>query len=144
MHTNQHKHVLPHFSAVASIQIFCVTFEAGIRYFPKMKGISLLFHKDAIDETPFQDACTNYGREKVVKVIEDTLTYYHSDTPLNIAYTLLSAAIDDGIHLDCVYFLLRRQPDVLQKLLSAKVETATAEGGEDNNSKAIRKRKRKS
>ena len=145
MQPNHHKHVILHFAAT-SIQAFRVVFEAGIRYFPKKKGISILFSKDEDDDTPFQDACNNHGREKVVKIIEDTLTYYHSDTPLNIADTLLSAAVDDDIHLDCVYFLLRRQPDVLQKMLSAKAETAeatvTAEGNEDNNSKVIRKRKR--
>ena len=145
MQPNHHKHVILHFAAT-SIQAFRVVFEAGIRYFPKKKGISILFSKDEDDDTPFQDACNNHGREKVVKIIEDTLTYYHSDTPLNIADALLSAAIDDSIHLDCVYFLLRRQPDVLQKMLSAKAETAeatvTAEGNEDNNSKVIRKRKR--
>lgn len=146
MQPNHHKHVILHFAAT-SIQAFRVVFEAGIRYFPKKKGISILFSKDEDDETPFQNACNHHEREKVVKIIEDTLTYYHSDTPLNIADTLLSAAIDDSIHLDCVYFLLRRQPDVLQKMLPAKAETAeanaTADGDEDNNSKVIRKRKRK-
>jgi hypothetical protein len=147
MHTNQqHKCVPLDFAVRASPIAFYVTFDAGIRYFPKKKGISLLFHIDEDDETPFQYACKNYAREKAMKVIEDTLTYYHSGTPLNIADALLSAAIDDGIHLDCVYFLLRREPDVLQKLISAKAESAEAmaEGDEDNNSEVIRKRKRKS
>jgi hypothetical protein len=144
--TNDYRALPLHFAVMSPIQAFCVTFEAGIRYFPKKKGISLLFYKTEGDDTPFQDFCNVHPREKVLKIIEDTLTYYHSDTPLNIADTLLSAAIDDSIHLDCVYFLLRRQPDVLQKLLSAKAETAeatvTADGYEDNNSKVIRKRKR--
>ncbi|OEU23669.1 hypothetical protein FRACYDRAFT_233841 [Fragilariopsis cylindrus CCMP1102] len=141
--TNEKRCIPLHFAAVYSMQAFRVTFEAGIRYFPKKIGIAALFFKDEDDKTPYQDACKRIGREKVMKVIDDTLTYYHSDTPLNIADTLLSVAIDDDIHLDCVYYVLRRQPGILQELLSAKAETAE-EGDEDKNSKIIRKRKRKS
>ena len=32
----------------------------------------------------------------------------------------LSAAIDEDVSLDCVYFLLRRDPDMLHKLLQAE------------------------
>ena len=45
--------------------------------------------------------------------------------PYNIADALITAAIDETIHLDCVYFLLRREPDILHKLLSSK-HTAAA------------------
>jgi hypothetical protein len=45
---------------------------------------------------------------------------------------LLLAAIDEGVHLDCVYFLLRREPDILQKLLSSTLPSAVA--AESNNS----------
>ena len=30
---------------------------------------------------------------------------------------LITAAIDEIVHLDCVYFLMRRNPDVLQQEL---------------------------
>jgi hypothetical protein len=54
-------------------------------------------------------------------VIEDTLTRSSSssssldknNTSINTVEALVMAAIDENIHLDCVYFLLRRQPDVL-------------------------------
>ena len=36
--------------------------------------------------------------------------------PYNIADALITAAIEEGgVHLDCVYFLLRRHPGVLQR-----------------------------
>jgi len=101
----------------SSIREFQLIFEYGIRYFPKMKGINILFHKYNIGETPFQFACEEFGRDEVMKIIEDTLARY-SDTPLNVAEALLSAAIDEKSHLDCVYFLLRRELDVLVKLQS--------------------------
>jgi hypothetical protein len=101
-----------------SIRGFQLVFEAGIKFFPKRKGINLLFHKTILNyDTPFQRACKTFGREKVMKIIEDTLVRY-SDTPINIADALLSAATDKNVILDGVYFLLRREPDVLQKLLS--------------------------
>jgi hypothetical protein len=57
-----------HFAASNStIQGFRSVFEAGIRYFPKKKGISLLFKKDSNGMhgiTPFQDACKKFGYKK--------------------------------------------------------------------------------
>jgi hypothetical protein len=44
-----------------------------IRYFPEKKGINLLFHKNDIDLTAFQHACNKYGRDEVMKVVEDIL-----------------------------------------------------------------------
>jgi hypothetical protein len=83
------------------------------------------------NETLFQYACENLGYEKVMEVVEDTLVRY-SDTPVNVIEALLLAAIDDNIHLDCVYFLLRREPDVLQELLSSRTAAAAAESSNSN------------
>jgi hypothetical protein len=116
-----------------SIEVFRFILECGMRYFPEKKGISLLFQKDLDNETPFQDACDKFGHEEVMMVISDTLnnpvTY-----PLNSADALLSAAIDDRIHLDCVYLLVRREPDILQKLLSQSLAVVTSAGSNNNNS----------
>ena len=49
-----------------------------------------------------------------MKVVEDILIRY-SDTPINITEALITAAIDEDIHLNCVYFLLRREPDIVMK-----------------------------
>jgi hypothetical protein len=148
-----------------SIQAFQIVFEYGIRYFPKKKGISLLFHISNRGETIFQHACvqfgfedvmyvqdTELGREKVMEVVEDTLARY-SDTPVNVPEALISAAIDENVHLDCVYFLLRREPDSLLKLLpqlspssSSSVSASRSPNGiaDDNKSRnSSKKRKRK-
>jgi hypothetical protein len=113
-----------------SIRGFQLVFEYGIRYFPKKKGINLLFRKNSSGNTPFIGACYFYGYEQVMKIIEDTLIRCYSSSddtpPLNIEEALMTAAIDKDIHLDCVYFLLRRQPDILQKLLSSASTTKTA------------------
>jgi hypothetical protein len=45
----------------------------------------------------------------------------------DVVDALITATIDDeNIHLDCVYFLLRSQPDVLQNLLSLTAAAAAA------------------
>ena len=150
---------------MSSIQGFRSVFEAGIHYYPKKKGISLLFRKDVHDETPFQFACRNFGYQTVVKVIEETLVDHHhlnddsdddANGPYNIVDALMTAAIDEDIHLDCVYFLLRRQPDILQKLLSSAslsslsslpqaatpLSVSDSIGNIIDHSKKVRKRKR--
>ena len=105
-----------------------MVFEYGIRYYPKKKGISLLFFKRShgLRRTPFQLACKEFGfgYEEVMKVVEDTLIRY-SDTPINITEALTMAAIDENIHLDGVYFLLRRHPDILHKILSPSSSSST-------------------
>ena len=47
---------------------------------------------------------------------------------------MISAAINDNIDLDGVFFLLRREPDVLQKLLFAAGSDSTNDNDNDNNS----------
>ena len=136
-------HIVAFYSLIRSFQI---AFESGIRYYPKKKGIHLIFRKTNRSFTPFQMACEKSGHEQVMKVIEDTLVRY-SDTPINISEALVMAAIDEDIHLDCVYFLLRREPDVLVELLSpssiATVSAVGTNGNAINNNGDSKKRKRK-
>lgn len=114
----------------SSMKGFQLVFETGIRYFPKKKGISLLFQKRIEDETPetpetpFVTACSNYGLKGVIKVIEKCLSDC-SDKPNSFPEAFLSAAVNEDIHLDCAYFLLRRDPDMLQNLLPASTTTPT-------------------
>ena len=128
---------------------FRSVFEAGIKYFPNKKGISLLFQTSKrYNCTPFHFACRRFGYKEVMKIVDDTLIRY-SDTPINVTEALIMAAIDENIHLDCVYFLLRRQPDILHTLLSSKHATVTAMTVDSSTSKATNnnrdseKRKRK-
>jgi hypothetical protein len=113
----------------STIRAFQLVFEAGVRYYPKKTGINLLFTKTDYGSTPFRSACGYFGRDEVMEVVEDTLIRCYSssdDTPsLNIEDALILAAIDRYIHLDCVYFLLRREPDILQKLLSSSSSSSS-------------------
>jgi hypothetical protein len=115
-----------------SIEVFRFILECGMRYFPKKKGISLLFQEDSDNDTPFQDACKDYGHEQVMMIISDTLNN-PGTVPLNSADAILSAAIDGSIHLDCVYLLVRREPDILQKLLSQSLAVVTSAGSNNSN-----------
>ena len=140
---------LHHAAFKSSIRGFGSVFEAGIKYFPNKKGISLLFTEYTFSPTPFEIACENNGYKEVMKVVEDTLIRY-SDTPINTTEALIMAAIDENIHLDCVYFLLRREPDILHKLLSSKqvavtattIDSSTDEATSNNCDSEKRKRKR--
>merc|ERR1712238_310700 len=97
-------------------------FDYGICYYPDKKGIILLFLKYIHNRTPFQRACHSFGREKVMEVVNDILARYHSSgLQLNIIEALMMAAIDDDIHLDCVLFLMQREPGVIVKLLSKSI-----------------------
>ena len=101
----------------STIEGFRIVFQYVFRYYPNKKGITILFTKKNSGKTPFQIACEKHGRDGVMRIVEDTLNT--SVIPLNIVEAVVLAAIDGNIHLDCVYFLLRREPDVLVRLLSA-------------------------
>jgi hypothetical protein len=51
----------------------------GIRYFPKKKGVVLLFRKNGRNKTPLQYACIPESRrEEVIKIVEKILADYRS------------------------------------------------------------------
>ena len=86
-----------------------------------------------------------------MKVVEDTLICYYSsnNTSLaNISEALITAAINKNIHLDCVYVLIQRQPDILQKLLPSTMQVAAGsnnnndeDGCDEGNDRKSKKRK---
>merc|ERR1712172_288721 len=51
----------------------------------------------------------------------DTLARYSTIAKINNVHMLMLAAIDERIHLDGVYFVLRRQPDVLTRMLPPRL-----------------------
>ncbi|OEU14512.1 hypothetical protein FRACYDRAFT_269597 [Fragilariopsis cylindrus CCMP1102] len=66
-------------------------------------------------------------------IIEETLLDFqrrsdddNNNGSYNIVDALVTAAIDEDIHLDCVYFLLRRHPDVLHKLLLSSTSSLSS------------------
>jgi hypothetical protein len=101
-------------------------------------GYALHGWKDNVEWTPLTTAGFHHGRDIVMNVIEETLldcqrrsddNNNNNTGPYNIVDTLITAAIDEGVHLDYVYFLLRRHPDVLIQLLSS---TSVAVAGPNN------------
>ena len=125
-----------------NINAFQTVFDAGLRYYPRMRGILLLFQRNNFGQTAFQFACKKLeSRKTVMEIVEGTISqHFHRSTitatstttttaPTQNAYigdTLISAAIDDGIHLDCVYFLVRRQPDIILSMLRRKNTVSNA------------------
>ena len=84
-------------------------FEVGIRHFPT--EIGFLFHKEPMyGETPYQLACREYGREEVEKLLDGAGS---DDQENNTIKALIYAVTEEKVHLDCVYFLLRREPVIL-------------------------------
>ena len=107
----------------ASLAGFRFVFELGMRYFPQHVGINLLFrshdrNNSSDHRTPIKQACARFKRKDVMRVIDDVLAHSSLTTPLNITDAFLVAILDDTIHLDAVYFLFRRQPDTLIRLIT--------------------------
>jgi len=86
---------------------------------------SSVIEEDTDDDTPFQIACNEHGREEVMDVVNTVLATYSSTTggtttaatttatQLRTVEALIVACTDETIHLDCVFFLLRREPHIL-------------------------------
>ena len=64
---------------------------------------------------PFHHPCDSHRQDEVKKVVEDTLIQYSSSSdnspPLNVVNALITATINENLHLDCIYFLFQREPD---------------------------------
>ena len=123
---------------------FQLHLDALFRFFPRWKGITALFQKDAFGITSFEMACTTFTRSRVLDVVEEILVRYTATTPtVNIGHALMMAATDNTISLDGVYFLMRRQPATMLSMLRRDTNHSI-----DNNNNAIvlrrstRKRKR--
>ena len=91
-----------------SIRGFRIAFVYGIGYYSKKKGISVY--------TPFHHACDSQGCDEMKEVVEDFSIRYSSSSsdnspPLNVVNALITATINENLHLDCIYFLFQREPD---------------------------------
>lgn len=104
-------------------------------------GIRLLFQKTDGGSTPIKTALHHfqYNKQDLMTVIEEILQRYTTTDTVTgndnnnnnnfrrnndaiLDDTILTAAMDESIHLDCVYFLLRRQPDALRRLLFCTIQ----------------------
>lgn len=123
-------HMPLHYAAkAAGIRQFEVTFDALIRFFPRWKGLLALHRKYYFERTPYRELCYKFNatqkvngvmkvvENKVMNIIQDTLRRYNITTPLDINTALLLAATDETIHLDCVYFLTRNDPQSVLNML---------------------------
>ncbi|VEU41547.1 unnamed protein product [Pseudo-nitzschia multistriata] len=116
-------------------------FRTAITLSPKQRhhGLCSLFYKDNDDDhnddklhrrntkqydeddtniTPFGEACWKYGRKETIQLIESTIADSSSreTTTMETECTrraLILAATNENISLDGVYFLLRRDPNLL-------------------------------
>lgn len=118
---------LHYVACYSSIQAFRTVFEFCIRYYPCKVGFNLLFrnghHPDVIwdqsfvpknneNQTPIQIACGRFKRKNVMRIVEEVLGENLDET--KILEALILAATDANVRFDCVYFLLRRRPDMLK------------------------------
>ena len=133
---------LPLHWAADNDQTFRVVLDAIFRYYPRWRGITVLFQKriDDGNTTPFSKACRKITRNTATKIVEETLIRYSTTQPINIPYALMSAAIDDIIHLGCLYFLTRRHPDAMLGMLRQKsgtmISTSSTTTNNQNDSNA--------
>ena len=79
--------------------------------------------------TLFQKACNGLGRNTALQMLEETLQ--HSSRKIDTIRALMYAATKNHeqemvVHLDCSYFLLRRQPNVLVNLLSSSSSSSSS------------------
>ena len=126
LYSNPEYRYLPlHFAAMPfSVAGFRAILDASIQYFPRFRGLLSLFQIDYENNTPFRLACkcTNSTRDIVMDVIENTLAQQYSSAnttriPFDFGTALMSAASDARIHVDCLYFLARRQPTTMVNLV---------------------------
>ena len=130
----------------STIQAFRFVFEFYIRYYPQKWGIHLLFLKNNQQETAFELACKKHPlqHDELRSIVEDTLD--NSDQPLHIVDALVTASIDERIHLDCVYTLFRRHPVTVVNALLLGPPNNNNDNNNNNNNNAVESnyRKRKS
>ena len=98
-----------------------------------MKSIRILFKNVGDCDTLIQEAYKSFQHKDVIDVVEETLAWHSPTTPINSTDVLLLAAIDKINHLDGVYFLLRRHPDVLLRLILPRL-TNNNNSNNNNNS----------
>uniref|UniRef100_A0A7S4AA89 Uncharacterized protein n=1 Tax=Pseudo-nitzschia australis TaxID=44445 RepID=A0A7S4AA89_9STRA len=120
---------------------FQKVFEIGMEHFPKKFGF--LFHKGLNEKSPFRNgtayqvACQKHGKENVEKIIDDAwnTARARNDRKQIGLDALLYASAESTVHLDLVYFLLRRDPSLLHSAASHDIPLI------DNDIKNPQKRK---
>ena len=118
----------------ATLQEFRIVLDSLLRYYPKQKGISVLFLKNRDGSTPFSLSCSKFKRHRVMVAIKEVLCRYSITTPIQMTNALLLAATDENIHLDCLNFLLRREPGIVLRSLVPLLQQHRHRDNDDSNS----------
>ena len=108
------------------ILVFSMLLKVGMQYYPDKFGFVFsegihLNNGQMFQGTAFQQACKNYGREKVINEVINCVTEYCSSalvstststttTKITETSLLLSTIPDKTIHIDGLYILLRKDP----------------------------------
>ena len=115
------------YSRIGQYECFISVLMAGIHKLTKNNGILLLFRINLAQSpiiTPFARFINRWPDKKEEKqkrldavntALNDPILCHH--TPYDTAKAIFEAATSDWISLDGVFFFLRREPDVLQKLM---------------------------
>ena len=114
-----------HFSTT-TVQKFRVVLDAMFHYYPRWRGLHALFRIDDDGYTPCQLACHHNlknERTTVIEIVEETLIRYSTTTPINMHKALVVAVTDERIHVDCLYFLMRRNPNVMLGIIHRRSGT---------------------
>lgn len=100
-----------HTARPENINAFRTLLTFGMHHFPREMGG--LFYNNTNGETPYQMACMKFGNEKVETILKDAIIKNQNNDDLDNIGPLVFAAIDENIHIDGVFFLLQRDPSVL-------------------------------
>jgi len=97
---------------------FRTVLEVGIQKFSKQLGG--LFHKNNNEETPYQMACVKFGNETVEGIVQKVVMDNRRNNDLETTRALIYAATHKDVHIDSVFYLLQREPSILQSCWNKK------------------------
>jgi len=124
------------------IDSFTLLLKAELKYYPEEVGflfqkhyseeVGFLFQKNDRGKTAFEMACQQYGKDKAWRAIEKCFEEAHNVTmvernPATNLYPFMLAADGDTTELNTVYYLLRRDPLVLEDIIQEKVRDVDVE-----------------
>ena len=112
------------------IDSFALALKAGLKYYPEELGF--LFQKNDRGKTAFEMACQHYGKDKARRAIEKCFEEAHNvkmveRNPATNLYPFMLAAAGETTELNTVYYLLRRNPLVLEDIIQEKVRDVDVE-----------------
>ena len=93
-----------------ALERFKMAFTGGLKHFPLELG--LLYQENSNSKSVIEAAYNRFGKEKAWKAIEDCLG--RKDTKTNDCSLMVAAAEGSSSHLDVIYYMLRKEPVVLE------------------------------